>query len=46
MIWTDVVQASVMVAGMIVVIVAGTNESGGIQAVIDALKRSGRWELL
>ena len=41
-IWTDVFQMGVMVAGLIVVIVVGSSSVGGISNVFSIVKQGGR----
>ena len=41
-IWTDVLQASIMVAGIVVVIIIGTVDVGGVGKVFEAAKEGGR----
>ena len=45
-IWTDVFQTFVIVIGLIVVIVIGSSEAGGIMNVYEIAKRGGRLNLL
>lgn len=45
-IWTDVVQTIVMVSSLLLVIIKGTHDVGGIQVVYDRNYRSGRIEAL
>ena len=45
-IWTDVFQTFVIVVGLIVVIVIGSSEAGGIMNVYEIAKRGGRLNLL
>ncbi|RWS09692.1 hypothetical protein B4U79_11790 [Dinothrombium tinctorium] len=44
-IWTDVVQFSLMLAGLIAILVKGTNDIGGVGEVLERNSRGGRIEL-
>jgi len=41
-VWTDVLQASIMVTGLVVVIIIGTVDVGGVGNVFEAAKEGGR----
>nr|XP_054760296.1 sodium-coupled monocarboxylate transporter 1-like [Lytechinus pictus] len=46
-IWTDVFQSLVMMCGLLAVIIQGSNESGGMDNVLDTCRKGGRinfWE--
>ena len=45
-IWTDVFQTFIICVGLIVVVVIGSSEVGGIQNVFEIAERGGRMNIL
>lgn len=44
MVWTDVLQTVVMVASLVIIVVKGTADIGGLSVLIDRNVASGRIE--
>ena len=42
-VWTDTIQAFIMIAGMIVVCIVGTISAGGVGKVIELGRENGRF---
>ena len=42
MIWTDVFQAGIMIAGLVTVVIVGSMEVGGITRVLEINREYGR----